>query len=201
MVLGVGHRAVAGQARALSPEHRGVQGGADRQTDAAPYHLPKSRTVPRGGQVGMRGQSPGSAGQGGRSLSPVMGAGLWAGETGTCSPAALMEAVRSVPLPASLGGLVLPCEMGSGPSQCWVCSGHGSGCFPGLKCARRHTGISLCFSGQQTACCLLCLARRALELLEGGSTMPPSLPLSARSLQPRDPRQVSAGCSSRAPPG
>ena len=139
VVLGVGHRTVAGQAWTLSLEHRGAQGGAVRQTDTAPYHLPGNKTIPRGGQVGVRGQSPGSAGQGGRSLSPVMGAGLWAGEMGTCSLPALMEAVRSVPLPASLEGLVLPCEMGSGPSQCWVCSGHSSGCFPGLKCARRHT--------------------------------------------------------------
>lgn len=126
-----GHSAAAGQARTSCLEHRGAWGGAGRQTDAAPYNLPGNRTVPRGGKVGTRGQSPGSAGQGGRSSSPVMG-------PAPPTPA-LMEAVKSVPLLASLGGLVLPCEMGSGPSQHWVCSGDSSGCFPGLKRAHRHT--------------------------------------------------------------
>ena len=108
-----GHRAAAGQAWTSRLEHHGARGGAGRQTDAAPYNLPGSRTVPRGGKVGTRGQSPGSAGRGGRSSSPVMGPGCGPGRRGPAPPTpALMEAVKSVPLLASLGTLSSPVRWG-----------------------------------------------------------------------------------------
>ena len=108
-------------------------------------------------------------------------------------------------LPASLEGPVLPCGMGSGSSvlgllraQFWMLPWT-EVCTQTHRHTHRHTRVSRCFSGQQTACGLLSLAPRALELLEGGSALPPSLPLGAHSLQSRDPQPGVCWLQSQSP--